>query len=86
MISIDEAIISSERRAKRFWLISILWIIIMLATTSIIGVSLYQFSKTQREINELKITADRLVAELEKTKEGLITAVRLSKRCLRIRA
>ncbi len=71
MISIDEAILSSERRAKRVWLISILWIIIMLATASIIGVSLYQFSKTQREINTLKDTANRLVTELEKTKEEL---------------
>jgi len=54
MISIDEAILNSERRAKRFWLLSILWVIIMLATTSVIAFSLYQFNKTQREINNLK--------------------------------
>ena len=71
MISIDEAILDSQRRAKRFWLISIAWTIVMLVTASIIGISLYQFTKTQREINDLKITANQLIMELEKTKENL---------------
>jgi tetratricopeptide (TPR) repeat protein len=71
MISIDEAISASQRRAKRLWLISILWILVMLVIAIIFGASIYQFNETRSELEKLKSTADGLIADLEKTKQEL---------------
>jgi tetratricopeptide (TPR) repeat protein len=71
MITIDDAISYSERRAKRLSLIGLVWIVMMLAVASIFGVSVYQFNDTRRELDHLKSTADQLIADLEKTKDEL---------------
>lgn len=71
MISIDEAISVSQRRAKRLWLLSVVWASVMVVLGVIFGTAIYQFNQTRKELNELKQTAAKLIADLQKTKDEL---------------
>lgn len=71
MISIDEAISVSQRRAKRLWVVSIIWVAVMAGIAFVFGVSIYQFNETRSQIDELKATATKLIADLQQTKNEL---------------
>jgi tetratricopeptide (TPR) repeat protein len=78
MISIDEAISASERRSKRLWLVSIVWVCIMIIVVVIFGIAIYQFNQTRTQINVLKETATNLIADLQKHQDELSLLERTS--------
>jgi tetratricopeptide (TPR) repeat protein len=71
MISIDQAISVSERRAKKLWLVSVIWALIMMIIAIIFGISIYQFNETKSRLNQLQQTAGKLITDLQKTQEEL---------------
>ena len=64
MITIDEAISYSERRAKRLWLVGILWLVIMVIVAFIFGISIYQFNSTRHELDHLRSVANKLITQI----------------------
>jgi hypothetical protein len=69
---IDEAILSSQRWERRFWLLNALWLVVALAAAGIFGYSVSQFTDTRKEIDELVKRLQRVEATLgEQVKQSL---------------
>jgi tetratricopeptide (TPR) repeat protein len=78
MTSLDEAMARSERRARRLWLISLVWVFIMVAVAAMFARSIYKFDETsvdilkiREEITAQQRQAQQLISDLEKTKQTM---------------
>ncbi len=68
MTTIDEALLHSERRAKQFWLVSILWVVIMVAVAGAFAMAILRFNQTEAHIKETE-------EHLNKTRQAVMERI-----------
>jgi tetratricopeptide (TPR) repeat protein len=82
MTSFEEAITISERRAKRFWLVSVAWVLVMSAVAVIFGVSIARFERANDELtNKIESMQSRLITQQDRA-EALIIELERTKAAL----
>jgi len=54
MTSIDEALLHSEQRAKQFWLVSVLWVVIMVAVAGAFAMAILRFNQTEAKLDDTR--------------------------------
>ncbi len=54
MTTIDEALLHSEQRAKQFWLVSILWVVIMVAVAGAFAMAILRFNQTEAKLDDTR--------------------------------
>src|SRR5258708_3321241 len=70
---LDQAIRSSQRWQRRFWLLNALWLVAALAAAVIFGYSVFQaerkFNEAQSKINEAQSKINEAQTEIDKLKK-----------------